>query len=135
MKGNTISTFGGNPVTCTAASATIQVIEENNLVENARLMGSRLREGLNGLKEKYPVIGDVRGMGLMQGMELVGEKKVPDAESAKRVMELTKHNGLLVGKGGTYGNVLRVAPALNVTKDHIDHALSVLDQSFSQLGQ
>ena len=135
MKGNTISTFGGNPVTCTAASATIQVIEENNLVENARLMGDRLREGLNGLKEKYPVIGDVRGMGLMQGMELIGEKKLPDAESAKRVMELTKRNGLLVGKGGTYGNVLRVAPALNVSTDQIDHALKVLDQSFSQLGQ
>jgi 4-aminobutyrate aminotransferase-like enzyme len=135
MKGNTISTFGGNPVTCTAASATIQVIEENNLVENARLMGNRLREGLNELKEKYPVIGDVRGMGLMQGMELVGEKKLPDAESAKRVMELTKRNGLLVGKGGTYGNVLRVAPALNVSTDQIDHALKVLDQSFSQLGQ
>jgi 4-aminobutyrate aminotransferase-like enzyme len=135
MKGNTISTFGGNPVTCTAASATIQVIEENNLIENARVMGDRLREGLNNLKDQYPVIGDVRGMGLMQGMELVGEKKLPDAESAKRVMELTKRNGLLVGKGGTYGNVLRVAPALNVNRDQIDHALSVLDQSFSQLGQ
>jgi len=135
MKGNTISTFGGNPVTCTAARATIEVIEEDNLVENARVMGARLREGLNALKDKYPVIGDVRGMGLMQGMELVGEKKQPDAESAKRLMELTKINGLLVGKGGTYGNVLRVAPPLNVNKDQIDQALKVLDQSFGQLGQ
>ncbi|HWP22650.1 MAG TPA: aspartate aminotransferase family protein [Candidatus Binatia bacterium] len=134
MKGNTISTFGGNPVACTAAYATIEVIEEENLVENARLMGNRLREGLNALKEKYPVIGDVRGMGLMQGMELVGEKKAPDAESAKRVMELTKNNGLLVGKGGTYGNVLRVAPPLNVTQDQIDRALRALDRSFGQLG-
>jgi 4-aminobutyrate aminotransferase-like enzyme len=97
-------------------------------------MGNRLREGLNALKEKYPVIGDVRGMGLMQGMELVGEKKAPDAESAKRVMELTKNNGLLVGKGGTYGNVLRVAPPLNVTQDQIDRALRALDRSFGQLG-
>jgi 4-aminobutyrate aminotransferase-like enzyme len=97
-------------------------------------MGNRLREGLNGLKDKYPLIGDVRGMGLMQGMELVGEKKKPDAESTKRVMELTKNNGLLVGKGGTYGNVLRVAPPLNVDKEQIDRALWVLDQSFAQLG-
>jgi 4-aminobutyrate aminotransferase-like enzyme len=134
MQGNTISTFGGNPVTCTAARATIDVIEEENLVENARLMGNRLREGLNALKDKYPVIGDVRGMGLMQGMELVGEKKRPDAESAKRVMERTRTNGLLVGKGGTYGNVLRVAPPLNVSQDQIDHALKQLDRSFAQLG-
>jgi len=135
MKGSTISTFGGNPVTCAAAHATIEVIEEENLVENARVMGDRLRDGLNALKEKYPVIGDVRGMGLMQGMELVGEKKKADVESTKRVMELTKTKGLLVGKGGTYGNVLRVAPPLNTNKDQIDQALMVLDQSFGQLGQ
>jgi 4-aminobutyrate aminotransferase-like enzyme len=134
MKGNTISTFGGNPVTCTAASATISVIEEDGLVENARVMGNRLRDGLNALQQKYPVIGDVRGMGLMQGMELVGAQKKPDVEGTKRLMELTKANGLLLGKGGTYGNVLRVAPALNVNKDEVDHALKVLDQSLGQLG-
>jgi 4-aminobutyrate aminotransferase-like enzyme len=135
MQGNTISTFGGNPVTCTAARATIEVVEEDNLVENARVMGDRLRQGLNALKDKYPIIGDVRGMGLMQGMELVGEKKKPDVESSKRIMELSRKNGLLVGKGGTYGNVLRVAPPLNVNKDQVDQALKALDQSFSQLGQ
>jgi 4-aminobutyrate aminotransferase-like enzyme len=135
MQGNTISTFGGNPVTCTAARATLEVIEEENLVENARVMGNKLRAGLDDLKEKYPVIGDVRGMGLMQGMELVGEKKIPDAGSTKRLMELTRNNGLLVGKGGTYGNVLRVAPPLNVKQDQIDQALQQLDRSFSQLGQ
>ncbi|MGH7810998.1 MAG: aminotransferase class III-fold pyridoxal phosphate-dependent enzyme, partial [Candidatus Binatia bacterium] len=135
MKGNTISTFGGNPVTCTAARATIDVIEEENLVENARVMGQRLREGLDALKAKYAIIGDVRGMGLMQGMELVGEQKKPDVEGTKRLMELTKNNGLLLGKGGTYGNVLRVAPSLNVDKDEIDRAVKILDQSFGQLGQ
>jgi 4-aminobutyrate aminotransferase-like enzyme len=98
-------------------------------------MGNRLRDGLEALKAKYPIIGDVRGMGLMQGMELVGEHKKPDVDGTKRLMELTKANGLLLGKGGTYGNVLRVAPSLNVNKDEIDHALKVLDQSFAQLGQ
>jgi 4-aminobutyrate aminotransferase-like enzyme len=99
------------------------------------VMGNRLREGLDGLKAKYAVIGDVRGMGLMQGMELVGEQKKPDADSTKRLMELTKNNGLLLGKGGTYGNVIRVSPSLKVNKGEVDHALKVLDQSFGQLGQ
>jgi 4-aminobutyrate aminotransferase-like enzyme len=135
MKGNTISTFGGNPVTCAAARATIEVVEEENLIDNARVMGNRLREGLNALQQKYPLIGDVRGMGLMQGMELVGEKKKPDVDSTKRVMELTKNKGLLIGKGGTYGNVLRIAPPLNVDGAEIDRALKVLDESFGQLGQ
>jgi 4-aminobutyrate aminotransferase-like enzyme len=131
----TISTFGGNPVTATAALATIQVIEEENLVENARVMGDRLRDGLEGLKQKYPVIGDVRGMGLMQAMELVGENKKPDTESLKRLFEATKQHGLLIGKGGLMGNCVRIAPPLNVNKDQVDHALKVLDQSFAQLGQ
>ena len=81
------------------------------------------------------VIGDVRGMGMMQGMELVGEKKKPDAESTKRLMELTKNHGLLLGKGGTYGNVLRVSPPLNIDKEEVDQALKILDRSFAQLGQ
>jgi 4-aminobutyrate aminotransferase-like enzyme len=134
MKGMTISTFGGNPVTCTAALATIRVIEEENLVENARVMGQRLREGLESLQKKYPVIGDVRGMGLMQGLELVGENKRPNPEAVKRLFELTKVNGLLIGKGGLFGNVIRVTPPLNVTREQIDDALKKLDQSFAAMG-
>ncbi len=134
MKGLTISTFGGNPVTATAALATIQVIEEENLVENARTMGQRLRAGLEGLKDKYPVIGDVRGMGLMQGLELVEENKKPSPESVCRLFELTKAQGLLIGKGGLMGNVIRITPPLNVTKDQVDEALKHLDQSFACMG-
>jgi len=134
MKGLTISTFGGNPVTSAAALATIQVIEEENLVDNARVMGRRLREGLEALKQKYPAIGDVRGMGLMQGLELVGEHKRPDGEAVRRLFERTKANGLLIGKGGLMGNVIRITPPLNVTRDQIDQALKLLDQSFAQLG-
>jgi len=134
MKGMTISTFGGNPVTSTAALATIQVIEEENLVENARLMGQRLREGLEGLQQKYPVIGDVRGMGLMQALELVGENKRPDSEAVKRFFERTKANGLLIGKGGLWGNVIRITPPLNITREQVDEAIKKLDRSFMQMG-
>ncbi len=134
MKGMTISTFGGNPVTSAAAFATIQVIEEEDLVENARVMGGLLREGLEALKEKYPLIGDVRGMGLMQALELVGENKRPDPEAVNRLFEQTKGHGLLIGKGGLMGNVIRISPPLNVTKDQIDQAVKTLDQSFSEMG-
>jgi 4-aminobutyrate aminotransferase-like enzyme len=135
MKGMSISTFGGNPVASAAALATIEVIEEENLVENARVMGKRLRDGLEALKIKYhPVIGDVRGMGLMQGLELVGENKQPQPEATGRLFEATKANGLLIGKGGLMGNVVRITPPLNVTADQIDQALKMLDRSFGRMG-
>jgi 4-aminobutyrate aminotransferase-like enzyme len=134
MKGMSISTFGGNPVTSAAALATIEVVEEENLVENARVMGERLRNGLDALKKKYPVIGDVRGMGLMQGLELVGENKKPAPEATRRLFEATKANGLLIGKGGLMGNVVRITPPLNVTADQIDQALKMLDRSFGRMG-
>jgi 4-aminobutyrate aminotransferase-like enzyme len=98
-------------------------------------MGQHLRAGLEALQHKYPLIGDVRGMGLMQALELVGENKRPDTESLKRLFEATKKDGLLIGKGGLMGNVVRIAPPLNVTRDQVDHAIEVLDRSFAQLGQ
>ena len=134
MKGMSISTFGGNPVASAAALATIEVVEEENLVENARVMGKRLRDGLEALKKKYPVIGDVRGMGLMQGLELVGENKQPQPEATRRLFEATKANGLLIGKGGLAGNVVRITPPLNVTGDQVDQALKMLDRSFGRMG-
>jgi 4-aminobutyrate aminotransferase-like enzyme len=134
MTGMSISTFGGNPVTSAAALATIEVIEEENLVENARVMGRRLRAGIEELQKKYPVIGDVRGMGLMQGLELVGENKRPAPEAVRRVFESTKANGLLIGKGGLAGNVIRITPPLNVSGDQIDEAVKRLDRSFGQMG-
>jgi len=134
MKGMSISTFGGNPVASAAALATIEVVEEENLVENARVMGKRLRDGLEAFKKKYPVIGDVRGMGLMQGLELVGENKQPQPEATRRLFEATKANGLLIGKGGLAGNVVRITPPLNVTGDQVDQALKMLDRSFGRMG-
>ncbi|MCF6237928.1 MAG: aspartate aminotransferase family protein [Candidatus Marinimicrobia bacterium] len=125
--GLTISTFGGNPVSMTAALATIQVIEEENLAQNAYEIGLYLREGLKDLQQKYPSIGDIRGKGLMLGVEFVGEHKSPDAALVGKLFEETKKEGLLIGKGGLYGNVLRIAPPLNIGKSEAADFLRILD--------
>lgn len=132
-KGLTLSTFGGNPVSSRAASATIQVIEEEGLLENASAMGARLRTGLEAIQERHPLVGDVRGMGLMQGVELVTDRetKEPAAAETQRLMEETKRRGVLIGKGGLYGNVLRIAPCLNIGPSDIDDFLAILEESLS----
>ena len=130
--GLTISTFGGNPVSMAAALATIQVIEEENLAENAHVVGGYLRAGLEALQEKYPAIGDVRGMGLMQALEFVGDNKVPDAALVSRLFEETKKDGVLIGKGGLHGNVVRIAPPLNITKSEVNDFLRVLDAALER---
>ena len=133
--GLTFSTFGGNPVTCAAALATIRVIEENDLPHNARVVGDYLRERLEALKEKFPVIGDVRGMGLMQAIECVKDRatKDPDPQSVVRVFEETRRRGVLIGKGGLYGNVIRLGPPLVATKSDIDELIAALDGAFASL--
>ncbi|HYK88899.1 MAG TPA: aspartate aminotransferase family protein, partial [Acidobacteriota bacterium] len=135
LKGLTISTFGGNPVGARAAKATIDLIESENLMENARVTGQYLRERLKELQEKHPIIGDVRGMGLMQGVELVKDRKtkVPAAEEMARLMDLTKENGLIIGKGGICGNVARISPALTCSRRDVDDAILLLDRSFGRL--
>ena len=132
FQGLTISTFGGNPVSCAAALATIEVMEEENLASNAQVVGYYLRGKLEELKEKYPLIGDVRGMGLMQGVELVREQKEPAGAEILQVFEATRRRGLLVGKGGLYGNVIRIAPPLNIAKADVDEAVHILDEAFAE---
>lgn len=134
VQGLSISTFGGNPVTCAAALATLEVIEDDGLVEKAAETGRHLREGLEALQEKYPMIGEVRGMGLMQALEIVEDHRAPSPATVSRLFELTKRNGLLIGKGGLMGNVIRITPPLSVTKEHVEQALQRLDRSFSQIG-
>lgn len=134
-QGLTLSTFGGNPVASRASRATIQVIEEEGLLENATVQGKRLRSGLEALQEKHDLIGDVRGMGLMQGIELVTDRrtKEPAPAETKQFLEETRQRGLLIGKGGLYGNVLRIAPCLNIGEDDVDRALGIMDDAFAAM--
>lgn len=134
-QGMTISTFGGNPVSCVAARATIQVIEEENLLENAHRVGTTFRNKLEELKEKHALIGDVRGLGLMQGVELVKDRKTkePAPQETNLLMDRSRENGLLFGKGGLFGNVLRLAPPLNASQADIDEGIRILDKSFAEV--
>lgn len=129
----TFSTFGGNPVTSAAANATIRVMEEKKLPQNASIVGAYLREKLEELKEKHPVIGDVRGMGLMQAIECVEDRKTkkPDAKAVIKVFEETRKRGVLIGKGGLWGNVIRLGPPLIATKSDIDQLVTALDGAFA----
>lgn len=137
FKGSTIATFGGNPVTMVAAKAVVDAIAQDRLMDNAAAVGGHLRARLEGLAEKHPTIGEVRGMGLMQGIELVKDRKTkePAPETAAAVLEAAKDRGLIVGKGGLLGNVLRISPALNVTGEDADRAADLLDQAFMSAGQ
>jgi 4-aminobutyrate aminotransferase-like enzyme len=135
FQGLTISTFGGNPVTSVAARAVIEVIEEENLLENTHVVGGYFRKKLEELQQKYPLIGDVRGMGMMQALELVKDRqtKEPAAGEATQLMERARANGLLVGKGGLLSNTIRMAPPMNISKADVDEAIRLLDKSFSEV--
>lgn len=139
LKSPLLSTFGGNPVSCTASLATLGVMEKDNLTENADKMGHILKEGLLRLKSMFPqTIGDVRGMGLMQAIELVSDEttqdRTPNTAAILELFEKTKERGLLIGKGGLYGNVVRIAPPLNVNKDEIEESLRIMEESFQAMG-
>jgi 4-aminobutyrate aminotransferase-like enzyme len=127
--GLTFATFGGNPVSMAVGLAVVNYIEEHDLRTNARVVGDHFRARLEELKDKYPVVGDVRGMGLMQGIELVKDRttKEPDPQSVLKVFEETKRQGVLIGKGGLYGNVIRTGMMLNTTKDSVDQLIAALD--------
>ena len=131
--GLTFSTFGGNPVSAAAGLAVIKMIEEEDLRTNARVVGDYFRGKLEELKEKHQIIGDVRGMGLMQGIELVKDRetKEPAPDAVLKVFEETRRQGVLIGKGGLYGNVIRTGLMLNSRKDHVDELIAALDKGFA----
>jgi len=136
LKGVTLSTFGGNPVTATAAKAVIDFIEEQRLMDNCTETGNYFHNRLLELQDKHELIGDVRGMGLMQAIELVEdrESKKPAAAQSAMLMEATRENGILVGKGGLYGNVIRVTPPMNIGKSDVDNFIDALDKSLAACG-
>src|SRR6202795_3617015 len=136
FQGLNISTFGGNPVTSVAAKATIDFIEEENLLENAHTVGSYFRGKLEELQAKYALIGEVLGMGLMQALELVKDRKTkePAPEATTQVMERARDNGLLIGKGGLFGNVLRLSPMLNISKADVDEGVRLLRSEERRVG-
>lgn len=128
--GLTFATFGGNPVSTAAGLAVIKLIENEDLRTNCKVVGDYLYERLCGLFERYDVIGDVRGKGLMQAVELVVDRKTkePNPQAVLKVFEETKKQGVLIGKGGLYGNVIRTGMMLNSTKDNVDELIAALDK-------
>ncbi len=125
------TTFGGNPIACAAALATLDVIRDENLLANCRKMGSRLLAGFRDLKDKYPVIGQVRGLGLMVAMEMIvpGQGKTPNPKAAMAVLENSLQRGVMGYMAGLHGQVVRLMPPLNITEAQVDEALSILDDS------
>ena len=135
MKGVTISTFGGNPVVTTAAKAVIDYIEEQNLLQNTEEVGGYLRGKLIDLKDKHPLIGDVRGMGLLQAIELVEDRKskTPATAATLQVMEAARENRIMVGRGGLYGNVVRLSPPMNISRTDVDEFILRLDAAITKV--
>ncbi len=135
LKGASISTFGGNPVAATAAKAVIDFIDDNQLLINAAETGAYLRAKLEEMKGKHPLIGDVRGMGLMQAIELVEDRetRAPAPEATAQLMEAARENRLLIGKGGLYGNVIRISPPLNISKGDVDDFALRMDASLARV--
>jgi 4-aminobutyrate aminotransferase len=131
LTANSIATFGGNPVSTAAANATLDFVLSHDLQTQAAKTGSLLLEGLRVLSERNASVGDVRGRGLMIGIEMVEPgSKVPDARSAGDVLEAAREGGLLIGKGGLYGNCLRIAPPLTLSESEASEGLAILLDAF-----
>ncbi len=134
LSANSISTFGGNPLSTAAGLATLAYLTSHDLQANAHKIGGQLLAGLRDLVDSVPAVGDVRGKGLMIGVELVRPgTKTPDTTAAARVLEATREAGLLIGKGGLYGNVLRIAPPLTLTDADAAQGLQILRTALTDL--
>jgi 4-aminobutyrate aminotransferase len=133
LNANSISTFGGNPMSTAGAKATLDYLLDNDLQGNAAKQGDKLLSGLRDLAGRYDVVGDVRGKGLMIGVELVEPGgREPSPPAAGLVMEETKERGLLVGKGGLHNNVIRLAPPMTLTDAEVGEALEILGESIAK---
>jgi 4-aminobutyrate aminotransferase-like enzyme len=141
MRGNwtqrspTIATFGGNPISTEAACAVLDFIDAHGLRARTAQNGAHLRHGLLALQAKHPIIGDVRGMGLLQAIELVTDRasRNPATAQTSALLEAARELGLLLGKGGLNGNCIRISPPMNIEKTDIDEFLLRLDRSFETI--
>ena len=132
LPANSISTFGGNPLSTAGALANLEYVLEHDLQTNASKVGRHLRNRVDGLAERSELVGEVRGKGLMLGVELVRPgSRDPDPSAAASVMEQAKRQGLLIGKGGIYGNVLRIAPPLTLTEAEADEGYAKLEKAIT----
>jgi 4-aminobutyrate aminotransferase len=126
--GDHLSTFGGNPVSCAAALANLDVLQEEDLAGQAERRGTQIRRRLEAFQERHPLIGEVRGLGLMIGVELVEDRQLtPAAAAARRIRAVCREQGVLIGLGGMFGNVLRLQPPLVLTSAEADRACDVLE--------
>jgi len=133
--GLSLSTFGGNPISMAAVDVTLDVMERENTPKRSAERGRQLRDALEEFKKRFAFIGDVRGMGLMQGLELVEDRKTkePSPKKTLALMEAAKRQGLLIGKGGLYGNVIRVAPSMLITKAEIEDGCARLEKALAEV--
>jgi 4-aminobutyrate aminotransferase-like enzyme/Ser/Thr protein kinase RdoA (MazF antagonist) len=129
------STFGGNNVSCAAGLAVLDEIRDRDLVGNARVTGARFRAGLEALKARFPIIGDVRGMGLVFGMELVSDRQTlaPAKDETDRLLGLMRDEGILAGSEGVHGNIVKMRPPLVFTAADCDLALAALERALERL--
>jgi alanine-glyoxylate transaminase/(R)-3-amino-2-methylpropionate-pyruvate transaminase len=129
------NTYGGNPISMTQGLATLEIIDRDNIQQNAREVGGYLKNRLLELQERQTLIGEVRGMGLMLGIELVKDRKTKEPASAEcsEVLEKAKNRGLLIGKGGLFGNTIRLKPPMCITKDDANFIVDCLDEVMSEI--
>lgn len=132
---DSFATFGGNPLSCAGAIAVIDIIQKSNYIQRAADQGAYLKKQLEALKQEHKLVGEVRGQGMMQGIELVRNEKTkePAPQELLQVMELCKAEGLLIGKGGIDGNAIRIQPPLELTREQIDSAYQILDRAFTEV--
>ena len=134
--GDHLSTFGGNPVSCAAALANIQFMQNEDLPTRAAKMGEYAIQKLQDLQKQNSIIGEVRGLGLMIGVELVRDEKLTPANSeAEAIRDSLLRQGVLIGVGGVYGNVVRFQPPLIITKEQINHAMSAFASALAEVAQ
>jgi alanine-glyoxylate transaminase / (R)-3-amino-2-methylpropionate-pyruvate transaminase len=129
------NTFGGNPISMTQGLATLEVIDEDGLQQNSLKVGAFLKEGLCELQQKHPIIGEVRGLGLMLGVELVQDRvsREPASAEAAAVMEAMKRRQVLIGKGGLFGNTLRIKPPMCINRDDAAYLIAMLDETLTEV--